>query len=862
MSRCIVKIIGNSATSFAACFYNEKKVAQGTAKCLAMRNFGELERYFIHSPVVMSKYLKKIADHNSMVKHPQKHIVFSYPGKATQEEVEQLLKDAAETLDRLGYKGQPQTFWVHNDTENTHIHAASVTVSVKNGMWIDNYMEGRRARRILDQLRGINIENAINKILEYKFESREQFKSLLIAAGYKPHYDDENKTFDIWRNKELVGSISQDEIDDRIAATGRNRDNHQDIVKNLRGVLLDRRRRSLKISFGGNEPEKIKTKGGREHTATKKLKEVKDNRFNGDKGLDIEGDRKAQFKQFLLDLKRELGISIVFSQWKDGSTKGYTLIDNRNKLVFKGSDIVDLQKLLNPEWRKGQVKDAGLSADDAAAMAEEIRLDDNLPLAIEQQLERLGIDIIYSKDSAMALYKNDGEDENRQKARFLMNQVLTMVRSEEDATEDGLWKIKSYAKEAMGRAVCADDLHALEEKHKAKEKAAEEARRTEQEKVRQRAETAKNITGDNIGRFITDVLDDYNIIYDHGAKDYRTDISEERAVKQSLASLEKAISSQDPVQKGCNADLAHYYARCAEAIHRKNLKQNTSPVETSKPGAFQRPAERTVPEEPKCNGAKIIPFVNIEVWGARDRDGNIHIGIVIDGKKYSPKPLLPIHQEWYQEQANQKQAMQDLLIHYFGDEIQQAQVENWKQQHFDAGKMPFGIVIGATYGTIGRMGDKFWLRGEFTQNDETKLESKEVSKDDYIKWRNGGDDARAVVCNTIGRDLIKGWGFNPLSDIKKMLFDSFDAFDTAQGIEQSVHTFEAFTEQLCNDFIAACGNVALAYLGGLGGDGRGDAGGGGNNDLSKKKDDEWWKRGSSIMGFHPKKKGSSGGRKV
>ena len=45
--RCIVKIVGKGAISFAACFYNERKVAEGKAKCLAMRNFGELGKYFI-----------------------------------------------------------------------------------------------------------------------------------------------------------------------------------------------------------------------------------------------------------------------------------------------------------------------------------------------------------------------------------------------------------------------------------------------------------------------------------------------------------------------------------------------------------------------------------------------------------------------------------------------------------------------------------------------------------------------------------------------------------------------------------------------------------------------------------------------
>ena len=80
---------------------------------------------------------------------------------------------------------------------------------------IDNYMEGRRARRILDQLRGVS---------------------------------------------------------DRIAANGRNKDNHKDVIRNLRGILLDRRHRSMKIT---EQPDTRNTKSKHVHTVTDKLGDMK-----------------------------------------------------------------------------------------------------------------------------------------------------------------------------------------------------------------------------------------------------------------------------------------------------------------------------------------------------------------------------------------------------------------------------------------------------------------------------------------------------------------------------------------------------------------------------------------------------------
>ena len=122
MERGIVKILGNDATTFAACFYNEKKVAKGEAKLLEMRNFGDLQKYGIHTPVVTSRYLRKIADQNQDVKHPQKHIMFSLPGKPTEEEKQQLVDHAVKVLEMLGYKNQPILVYSHNDTGYWHLH--------------------------------------------------------------------------------------------------------------------------------------------------------------------------------------------------------------------------------------------------------------------------------------------------------------------------------------------------------------------------------------------------------------------------------------------------------------------------------------------------------------------------------------------------------------------------------------------------------------------------------------------------------------------------------------------------------------------------------------------------------------------
>ena len=853
--RCIVKIVGKGAISFAACFYNERKVAEGKAKCLAMRNFGELGKYFIHDPVVMSRYLQKIADHNSIVKHPQKHIVFSFPGKATKEQTEQLLKDAAATLDRLGYKDQPQAFWVHEDTDNTHIHAASVTVSVKDGRWIDNYMEGRRARRILDQLRGIGNTNDIDRLLNYGFETRQQFINLLLASGYKCHFDEENETFEVWRNKDHIACLSADEVDERIAVNGRNKDSHKDIIRNLRGVLLDRRRRSMNMKMSG-QPVTKHTKSEHTHTDTDKLGDMTHTRFNGDKGLDISGERKAQFKQFLLDIRQELGISIVFSQWKDGSTKGYTLIDNKDRIVFKGSDVVDLQKLLDPNWRKGQMRDGIITADEAAAIADEIRQSDNLPQAIGKQLERMGIDVTYSKDTSFFLYRNTPEAENRSHAITLMERVTTMIEGEEDATEKGRKQIYDSAKEAICRAVCADMQREIEEEKERKRMAAEEAKRTELAKAQRRAEDAKTMTWDGVARYVVDTLDDYGIDHDPGGHEFDDNnvnsMGEDVCVNAAMKYLEEAIALTNDRERKKYADLSIGYARAAERRHQMDAER----TKAQEAARQQQEKQRQELE----NSVVKLPFVDIKASVVSNSSGMPCIKAVIDGQSYDARKLSEEHYALYAQEPVKEQMAMFLAMHYFSDEIKQAQENNWREKHFEAGMVPYGVSLDEISYYPDNQGIRWWVRSRVNiPGRGSEFETAEVSRDEIVRIAQSEGKKRLwlfdrLASEHIGRQVVENASYPSFGQLKESIFEG-ELAETGgfDGLQQTVQTFSTFSAELCNSFMESCGDFAVAYFDMmLGGEGYVPTAGGGpsNNDLPRKKDDDDDKRRPNIIGLN------------
>ena len=119
------------------------------------------------------------------------------------------------------------------------------------------------------------------------------------------------------------------------------------------------------------------------------------------------------------------------------------------------------------------------------------------------------------------------------------------------------------------------------------------------------------------------------------------------------------------------------------------------------------------------------------------------------------------------------------------------------------------------------------------------------------------------MCKSVGRELVKDWGFNSITDIKNALFDSPSPESTVDSVLESVKTFEAFTEQLCSDFMETCGAAAVAYFNAilLPNQSIGGGGGGQNTDnwASKKDDDDWFKRCSGIMGVLPSKKKTGGG---
>lgn len=849
MERGIVKILGNDATTFAACFYNEKKVTKGEAKLLEMRNFGDLQKYGIHTPVVTSRYLRKIADQNQDVKHPQKHIMFSLPGKPTEEEKQQLVEHAIKVLERLGYKNQPSLIYSHNDTGHWHLHCVTVTVNQTTGEWINNYKEGRKARHYLDELRGINAPKTIENYLDYRFQTKEQFLSLLRANGYpKSFFDDELEVVNVVRNGDVQHIFTFQEVSEAIERNKKFMEESKDRIKQLHGMILDRRQRSLKYLV--EDPDVKITKDGKRHTVTERLRDVRGAAFEGDKGFEkeyknltrqeVKGIRKAQFKQFLEELKEQLGISIIFNQWKDGSTRGYTLIDHHTKSVFKGSDILQLDKLLNPDWKKGTEKDLVLSADEANEATHKLVNSPILAEDIYDALANMGIEVARLSESEIEdiAIEYQEEEENRRMAVSLLAELRKEYTPEISEYGEEYKQLCEKGQDAYNHALVAEYLHQLGEENK----------KDGMEQI-----TRENLNSMNIGDYVFDEIEKYHI---HGFTDRyelpKENISEDTAVDRAYTSLQQSLLSTqignigEAKQKAAEA-LA--YAQLAEALH-------------DNPNLLQQEEEQEELSTIQSNEQYdyFLPFVDVKPHIYQYK-GEAYISAMIDGEQYDGRKMSREHFHLYNSREDKQNNGLALACHYFSDEIQERMYENWKREHFKAGKMPFGIEVEHARTLIDKFSKPLLAANFIMPDGSQRLRDKAISIDEYHEAENNSYTPEQMACRKFGSEIVKDFSLTlNIDSIKEQIFGNVSDYDSFKGIEETVAAFNVFAGQLCESFSSVCGAFADAYFESIGAAaGAGHGGGGQDSGRWDGKNDDDEKRKPFILGHIPARKSGRGG---
>lgn len=297
------KILSSSQT-FNGVDYNERKVSQGVAQLIEIKNFSYLQILNLTGREDLKDYLKSYSSRNTRISNTQFHVTISCKGKEYSHD--ELKEIGHKYMEKMGYaeEGQPMLIYGHFDTENNHIHIITSRVNPK-GQKINDSHEKIRSQAVIEEIMGIDWEDrlgtVLKKTLSYNFESVNQFMSIFEASGYECY----EKDLDICikRGGFVQKKIRTEQIKKRIS----------------KNYLDDNRRKQL----------------------TAILYKYRDM---------VSG--KAELKDIM---KNNFGVDLIFLGSKD-TPYGYMIVDHKNKSVYKGSEILSLKTLLQFQDKEERLK--------------------------------------------------------------------------------------------------------------------------------------------------------------------------------------------------------------------------------------------------------------------------------------------------------------------------------------------------------------------------------------------------------------------------------------------------------------------------------------------------------------------------
>lgn len=322
MPQLIFRIMPAAGNLFYAVNYNEKKQKAGEARLVCMKNFGHLQDKENVTALEMKTYFQQVSSLNQRIKNPSFHASLSCKGTAISHR--QLVNYATEIMDGLGYGTQPMLMYAHRDTDNHHIHIVSTRVDYV-GKKISDKFEKKRAHSLLNamlnQHPGMECEANLLRYKNYHFTTQAQFNLLMETAGYKIKSDEQHHQY--YKHGNLQGKINKAELNKLIANNNLSSADRQQRIRQIRALFYKyQQTTSCKLSqvaYGKNDSNKMKV--------------IAHSRFSS---------------PFTDLMKSKFGLECVFFTSKAHTIPyGYTLIDHSGQAVYKGSEIMPLQALLN-----------------------------------------------------------------------------------------------------------------------------------------------------------------------------------------------------------------------------------------------------------------------------------------------------------------------------------------------------------------------------------------------------------------------------------------------------------------------------------------------------------------------------------
>ncbi|HAO05683.1 MAG TPA: hypothetical protein DCQ50_01605 [Chryseobacterium sp.] len=312
MSLLVFKILKPSAT-FHGIDYNERKKTKGKAVLLYFNNFMHLQE---GARTINRKEAKDFMDwwceSNTRIRNKQFHAILSCKGKSIP--LKRLKDYGLEIMHKLGYKGNPILVYGHNDTQNHHIHIITPLIDA-DGKKVPHQFERKRANQILNEIMGTDyakeVKNDIEQVMTYHAQTLAQYKMLFELRAYDTKADDGNLILYKYGTKQ--GEVSIQEIENII---------NQPFDNNSKQIA------ALIYKYKKQYAVKLEKENDGKYTTKKKT-------------------LQSGLTQFL---HQRFGLQFIFFSAKGHEQPyGYTIIDHKNQVVYKGSDVMKMQVLLSSE---------------------------------------------------------------------------------------------------------------------------------------------------------------------------------------------------------------------------------------------------------------------------------------------------------------------------------------------------------------------------------------------------------------------------------------------------------------------------------------------------------------------------------
>ena len=344
----IVKKLGMVAGGgFPGAGYNERKVAEGVARLMAMENVDSAMRHkveLLHEVGFdcageIEKYLKERSRTygNTKTTRFQFHIAASVKGQVMS--ADELTDFARQLMAEAGYGRQPYFVYYHHDTDNNHVHILSTRIQ-PNGFPIPDHHDYARLNAAANRILSSDINRDIQRMFSYGYLTEGQFTNIIRSHGYK--FERVDNSYVLFRGGVKAATIPLSEIDRHISQEN---DTRKERTKQLRAII---RKYKAEIADGKvQNVENVKGHKGQKKKYVRRKIHPDIRKIKGSDGKPLSQEEQRHLSELLDILKAKFGIDIHFQKDRNGEIRGYGIVDHNRKLALDGNTVMKLSELID-----------------------------------------------------------------------------------------------------------------------------------------------------------------------------------------------------------------------------------------------------------------------------------------------------------------------------------------------------------------------------------------------------------------------------------------------------------------------------------------------------------------------------------